>query len=138
MAVYVGKEYYYDLFDLKSQNVDLTVRLFQIDVNNIFTSAISDPSQDLEIIPTIWFDNLIQLSSNQKFNTCKYLLNVVRTVKLYVTTTNYLRVILPFKPGSDTHLLFFQQAKDNLKIVNIRTDGERHNDDLLRFYATRT
>lgn len=123
MANYLG-DYHSDIGTVVKL-VKLEVRYVNLET---LRSEISDRAFDGQIIPSIFFDNVRDLSEDLGY--CKNSF-VPRKVLLWIGNADYLQVDLPFPGGSEKFSQFWELAENNPLIVQINSKGEVLKNSLL-------
>lgn len=87
---------------------------------------------DADFLPQVYKSHTEIVSP--QFNLCDFPLGRIRYVQLFYNSTDYLRVDLPFMPGSGNYDQFFSDVSANSLIVSVGLKGELISND---FYFRR-
>ncbi|MCA2652894.1 hypothetical protein [Microcystis sp. M061S2] len=111
-----------------------SIRLEVYSVINGIRSATND-NFDADYLPQVYKSHVESVPP--RFNLCDFPLGRVRYAKLFYNSTDYLRVDLPFTPGSNNYEQFFTDVFANSLIFFVGLEGELISDDfyLRRFVA---
>lgn len=130
MATYIGN--YYNDYGKITYLTSLKVLLITI-VDNSSTAEGTTSEFDKAILPNTFLNNnRLVTRSNEKF--CEPNLTK-RFAKFFLSTEQYLKVELPFLPGSDLYQQFFIEASFNFDVLTVAIEGERINPYYLKFNA---
>jgi hypothetical protein len=132
MAVYLG-EYTTDS-DKVFKFVPLTVGFVEVTTGEIRGQfSQSNPADDARYIPPVWFNNV--QAKGRRQNACS-LPHTPRFALLWVTNTLYLRVPVPFRPGTGQYDEFFTSLAfaEPKQLVSVGQLGEQVSSNWLKVY----
>jgi hypothetical protein len=125
MAIYKGN-YQSDL--------GITFAPIKLEVFSVIDGNKSNTSEtfDANYLPEIYKSHteIVPL----RFNLCDFPLGRQRYAKLFYNSIDYLRVDLPFSPGSNNYEQFFTDIFRNILIISVGLEGELISND---FYLRR-
>lgn len=133
MAVYVGN--YESDSNKQFQFVTLTVGFIEVTRGEIGGRLeISSDSDDRRYIPGVWFDNV--QAKDRRQGSCS-LPHTPRYALLWVTNTLYLRVPIPFRPGTGQYDEFFTSLAfaEPKQLVTVGQLGEQVPNHWLKVYS---
>lgn len=133
MAVYVGN--YESDSSKEFQFVALTVGFVEVTTGEIRGRfEISAESDDRRYIPGVWFNNAPPRQRRQ--HSCA-LPHTPRYALLWVTNTLYLRVPIPFRPGTGQYDEFFTSLAfaSPKQLVTVGQLGEQVSNNWLKVYT---
>jgi hypothetical protein len=115
--------------------VSLSVGFVEVTTGEIRGTFSQSPiEEDRRLIPQIWLDNAQEIQRGQRF--CA-LPHTPRYALLWVTETLYLRVPLPFRPGTTQYNQFFIALAFDFseKLVTVGQRGEQVSGNWLKLYT---
>lgn len=128
MAIYRG---------IYQSDLGLSLLSIRLEVYSVINSAKSDTNDnfDADYLPQVYKSHVEIVPP--RFNLCDFPLGRVRYAKLFYNSTDYLRVALPFNPGSNNFEQFFTDVFANSLIFSVGLEGELISDNfyLRRFVA---
>jgi hypothetical protein len=130
MAVYLGN-YEADSSRLFKCAV-LTVGFVEVTTGEIRGQfSLSTEADDRRYLPDVWFAN-VELKDRRRPG-CS-LPHTPRYALLWITNTLYLRIPLPFPPGSSAYNQFFIATSVNTDLTTVGQRGEQVSSNWLKLY----
>ena len=130
MASYYGN--YQSELGRTFERIKLSVYFVEVTVVTRVTRAFTSTDEDRKYIPAIFFDQVTLIEGRGAFCELPYRL---RYALLWLNKDKYLKVELPFLPGSNEYLEFLREAKKKVDTVGVH--GELINNANLRLYYAR-
>lgn len=130
MASYYGN--YQSELGRTFERIKLSVYFVEVTVVTRGTRAFTSTDEDRKYIPAIFFDQVTLIEGRGAFCELPYRL---RYALLWLNKDKYLKVELPFLPGSNEYLEFLREAKKKVDTVGVH--GELINNANLRLYYAR-
>lgn len=130
MVTYKGN--YYSDYNKATYLSKLSVLLITV-VDNSSLADGTTSELDRAFLPNTFLNNLELITRNDR-NFCEPNLTK-RFAKLFLSTEQYLKVELPWLPGSDLYQQFFIEAAFNTDILTVGIEGERINPYYLKLNA---
>lgn len=128
MAIYRG---------IYQSDLGLSLPSIRLEVYSVINSIRSSTNDnfDADYLPQVYKSHVEVVPL--QFNLCDFPLGRVRYAKLFYNSTDYLRVDLPFSPGSNNYEQFFTDVSANSLIFSVGLEGELISNDfyLRRFVA---
>ncbi len=131
MAVYLGN---YEADSSKRFDCAvLTVGFIEVTTGEIRGQfSPSTPGDDQRYLPDVWFANT-ELKDRRRPG-CS-LPHTPRFALLWITNTSYLRVPLPFRPGTTEYNQFFIAVSVNTRLTTVGQRGEIVGSNWLKLYT---
>lgn len=114
------------------ERIKLSVYFVDVTVVTRGTRDFTSTEEDKKYIPTMFFDKVTLIEGRGAYCTLPYRL---RYALLWLNKDKYLKVELPFLPGSNEYLEFLTEAKKKVETVGVH--GELIDDTQLRLYYAR-
>ena len=130
MASYYGN--YQNELGKIFEKIQFSVYLIDITTGTRGTREISSEKEDKKYIPSVFFNHATLVDSNSAY--CKAIYPL-RYALLWINKEQYLKVELPFLPGSNEYVEFLNEAKTKVSTLGI--SGENISDQFLRLYYAR-
>lgn len=125
MAIYRG---------IYQSDLGLSLASIKLEVYSVINGTRSNTAEDFDAdyLPQVYKSHA-ELVPPQ-FNLCEFPLGRIRYAKLFYNSIDFLRVDLPFNPGSSNYDQFFADVFSNSLIISVGLEGEVISND---FYLRR-
>ena len=126
MAIYRG---------IYQSDLGLSLASIKLEVYSVINSTRSNTTADFDAdyLPQVYKSHA-ELVPSRRFNLCEFPLGRIRYAKLFYNSIDFLRVDLPFNPGSSNYDQFFADVFSNSLIISVGLEGEVISND---FYLRR-
>lgn len=121
MGVYSGS---YESIGSVWQSMILDTRFIDTDFN---TNVIANDEQDA-VIPSVWFNGVLP-----NLKGCSFTQTNPKTVRLHLSSTQYVRVIVRWRENTPSYNEFFEEILTKPRIVRVRLFPEIIRDTSLRW-----